>query len=90
MTLNVEELTSKRDSLKAEAIQYAQGAQAEINQLQQALQAKVREAQKAIDNKEGQITGLDALIKELGGEPNITPMEPVGRSPEGGNPLAAS
>ena len=71
MTLNVVELQKKREALKAEAIEYAQGAQADINQLQQALQAKVREAQKTIDNKEGQISGLDALIKELSGDAQL-------------------
>lgn len=80
MTLNVEELQKKSESLKADAIKYAQEAQSEINQLQQALQAKVREAQKTIDNKEGQITGLEALIKELGGDPQleVVPKESAG------------
>jgi hypothetical protein len=67
MTLNVEELQKKSDSLRQEAVVYAQGVQAEINQLQQNLQVKVREAQKIIDNKEGQIKGLEELIKEMGG-----------------------
>ena len=74
MTLNVVELQAKAESLRQEAIEYADSVQAEINQLQQALQAKVREAQKAIDNKEGQIAGLEELIKEIGGSvPTITP-----------------
>lgn len=80
MTLDVEELQKKFDTLKDEAIQYAQGMQVEINQMQQAMQAKVREAQKTIDNKEGQLAGLESLIKELGGDPKleVLPKESAG------------
>lgn len=74
MTLNVPELQAKADSLRREATVYVTSVQAEINQLQQALQAKVREAQKIIDQKEGQINGLEELIKEMGGTvPTVVP-----------------
>lgn len=75
MELSVDELQKKADALSQELANYAQTVQTEINQLQQDLQSKVRDAQRMVDQKQGQISALNDLIKEMGGAP--TPAFPA-------------
>jgi hypothetical protein len=75
MQLNVEELLNKTDVLRKEIVEYAASVQEDINKLQQDLQAKVREAQRTVDQKQGQLSALEDLIKEMGGAP--TPAFPA-------------